>query len=95
MKIKRFNESSNTPYYQELGYDRNMLDYLSASYQIWTEAEGLPPLSADEHDKTNLTSEQSKYLTAFIELWDITDDFERIYSEPNFVPKSIANKYNI
>ena len=95
MKIKRFNESSNTPYYKELGFDMGISDYLAASYQLWTESEGLPPLSADEHDKEKLNLEQIKYLDAFMELWDITEDFERTYLQDAFVPKSITNKYNL
>jgi hypothetical protein len=96
MKIKKFNESSNDqPYYKELGFDMDVTDYLAASYQLWTEAEGLPPLSADEYNREKLTPEQIKYLDAFIELWDITEDFENIYSKDNFVPKSITNKYNL
>lgn len=95
MKIKRFNESSDISYYKELGYDKSVLDYLAASYQLWTDAEGLPELSADEQHSDKLTDEQNKYLVAFMNLWDLTEDFESKYSQTNFVAGKIVKKYNL
>lgn len=96
MKVKRFNENTeNEPYYKELGYDMCMLDHLAASYQVWTDAEGLEPMSADELIFEELSDEQRNYVDAFLKIWDLTEDFEHKYSAPNFVPKKISNKYNL
>jgi len=93
MKIKRFNESSEIPYYKELGYDRSMIDYLSASYQLWCDAEGLEQLSAEDQYSDKLTNKQNQYLEAFMMLWDLTDDFECNFSSPDF--GKIVKKYNL
>ena len=94
MKIKRLYETDDK-YYKILGYNASMLDYLSGSYQVWTEAEGLEQISADEQDIDKLTVEQNEYISAFIKLWDIASDFESEYYRDNFTAKLMARKYNI
>jgi hypothetical protein len=95
MKIKRIYEQEEGKYYEYLGYDADMTDYLSSAYQLWSDAEGLPQLSADEHDTNNLTHDQRTYLEAFIKLWDLTSDFEHEYSKDDFITNLKAKKYNL
>ena len=96
MKIRKVYEEENEKnYYQELCYDKTVLDYLSESYQLWCDAEGLEPLSAEEFDLSKLTKEQAEYITAFITLWEITEDFEKKFNDENFVAEIKSRKYNI
>lgn len=44
---------------------------LIKEYGDWTTANGLPELSADEHDPDDLTKEQNDWLRNFIYRWDI------------------------
>jgi len=78
-KFSKITESKT--YFEELGYDDSIINYLSAAYQLWSEAEGLPQLSADEHDFDNLTPEQQTFIQTFIDMWDIVTDFEREYDD--------------
>lgn len=94
MKIKKIYEQKEE-YYEMLGYKHDMEYYISKAYQLWTDAEGLEQLSADEHDRSKLTPEQLSYIDTFIELWNITSDFERIYSTEEFVLNIKAKKYNL
>ena len=94
MKIERF-KLNEMKYNQELGYDYSISDYLSSAYQLWSDAEGLPQLSADEHDMEDLTPEQQKFINSFIDIWEIVCDFEREYFNANFLTKLKARKYNI
>lgn len=94
MKIERF-KLNEMKYNQELGYDSSISDYLSSAYQLWSDAEGLPQLSADEHDTEDLTPEQQHFISAFINMWKIASEFEREYFNANFLTKLKARKYNI
>jgi len=93
MKIKRLNEQEK--YWEIIGYDSPMSDYLSQCYGLWLEAEGLEPLSADEHDTENYTPEQKEFLSTFIKMWDIATNFEREYMDNGFEVKFNSKKYNI
>jgi len=104
MKIKKFNEKKDTyfnsnessdSYYEELGYDESVVSYLASAYQLWTDAEGLPSVSADEHDRSNLTTKQKEYLDAFIKFWDISCEFEDKYYTPNYLLDLKGKKYNL
>lgn len=99
MKIKKVYEKVKTNYYEKLGYDQSINSYLVSLYGLWTDAENLEPLSADEHDRTKLTSQQNEFLDAFIKLWDLTDEFEWEYIEDdwydNWLMKKNAKKFNI
>jgi hypothetical protein len=44
---------------------------LCAEFQAWTDAHGLPAMSAEELLHEDITSEQRKYLTAFINRWEM------------------------
>lgn len=50
---------------------------LTEMYQEWCEAEGLPQLSADEHDHETLTEAQSRWIRAFCEMWDANDPYSQ------------------
>jgi hypothetical protein len=96
MKIKRiYEQEDNEKYYDFLGYDENMTDYLSSAYQLWSDAEGLEQLSADEHDTDDLNDDQIRYIDAFKELWEITSKFERKYHKDEFITNLKAKKYNL
>lgn len=45
-------------------------------YQQWCDAEGLPSLSADEHDHDTLTERQSNWIRAFSAMWDANDPYD-------------------
>ena len=61
-----------------------MIDYLTNFYQLWTDVNHLPHLSADEIDTDELTSEQEDFLNSFIDIWDKTVNEERrIYNIKN------------
>ena len=94
MKIKRIYEQ-NEKYNILLGYEHSIQDYLSFSYREWLDAEGLPQLSADEHNTDDLTHDQRTYLEAFIKIWDITSDFEYEYTKDEFITNLKAKKYNL
>jgi len=91
MKIKRLFEE----YYEELGYDDYITNYLSKAYQIWCAAEGLELLDANEHDRTKLTKEQKEFLDSFINFWDIASVFEDKYDNEKYIPELRAKKYNL
>jgi len=93
MKINKVYE--NKEYYKELGYTDAISSYLSYAYQLWTDAEGLEQLSADEHDPDKLTTTQNEFLSAFMKLWNIVDEFEYIYNDDNWHLKRINKKYNL
>jgi len=98
MKINKFNqlnEKTTEDYYKLLGYDMSILDYLSKAYQLWTDAEELPQISADEHTIKNLTNNQNEFLKKFLELYDIVDELEVEYYSEYFPLKIKANKFNI
>lgn len=94
MKIERF-KLNEMRYNKELGYDYSITDYLSDAYKLWSDAEGLPQISADEHDMEDLTPEQQKFIISFIDIWEIAIDFEREYFQENFLTKLKARKYNL
>jgi len=93
MKIKLFRDLNENysksvddkEYNEILGYDSNITEYLVKLYSLWTDVEGLPPLSADEQDLSKLTNEQKEFLSAFIKIWDITDNLECKYVMPYFM----------
>lgn len=94
--MKKFTKIiENKKYYEELDYDMSVIDYLSAAYQLWSDAEGLPQVSADEHDLSDLNPQQEKFIMAFIDMWEIANEFETEYDEPNFIVKLKAKKYNL
>lgn len=94
--MKKFSKIiENKTYNEELGYSKDITGYLSGAYQLWTDAEGLPQLSADEHDMDKLNHEQKKFILAFIEIWEIANEFEKIYIEPHFIASLKAKKYNL
>ena len=94
--MKKFSKIiESKKYYEELGYNSSVMDYLSKAYQLWTDAEGLPQLSADEHDSNKLTPEQQKFIYTFIDMWNIVTDFEKEYDDPNFIAKLKSKKYNL
>lgn len=99
MKINKFNqlnEYNEVPYNVSLGYDMPMIDYLSKLYQLWTEAEGLPPLSADDlWSEAELTKEQHKFLEKFLELWDLTEGIEQDYHDNGYALIKTTNKFNV
>lgn len=43
---------------------------LCKEYQDWVDAQGLPQFSADELICEDLTAEQRKYVSEFIERWE-------------------------
>ena len=98
MKINKFNqlnESDKIPYNKSLGYDMSMIDYLSKSFQLWTDAEDLPPKSADEYSIDELTEAQYDYIKKFIILWDLTEDFERDYNINGIKLEQKTIKFNL
>ena len=98
MKINKFsqlNESNEISYNNLLGYDMSMIDYLSKSFQLWTDAEDLPPKSADEYSIDELTDVQYDYIKKFIILWDLTEEFERDYNINGTKLEQKAKKFNI
>jgi hypothetical protein len=46
------------------------INTLIKEYGDWTKANGLPELSADEHDPDDLTKEQNDYLRGFLVRWE-------------------------
>ena len=95
MKIKRIYEQNEKPYYKELGYEMSLTDYLSTYYGLWLDSENLPSMSADDFDSGELTKEQNELINAFINLWNITNNFEFEYSKDDFIIKRNAKKYNL
>jgi len=94
--VKKFESSTNKTYYDELGHDMSMLDYLSNFYDLWCDSEGLEKISADEHDRESLTEQQNDFLDAFLELWGITDQFEYKNSDyDKFMLNRNIKKYNL
>lgn len=51
-------------------------EQLTAMYQEWCDAEGLPQLSADDHDHETLTEAQSRWIYAFSAMWDANDPYD-------------------
>lgn len=49
---------------------------MTADYEQWCTAQGLPLVSADEQDFLKVTREQAAWLVWFIERWEIVQDFE-------------------
>ena len=47
------------------------MDELSALYMWYLKSQGLPEMSADELLMEDITTEQAKWLTAFITLWEL------------------------
>lgn len=46
------------------------LERLCREYADWCEAEGLPPISAEDQDASVLTARQAAWLDDFIERWN-------------------------
>ena len=98
MKINKFNqlnESNEISYNKSLGYDMSMSDYLSKLYQLWTDAEGLPPVSADEQYSSELTKEQNSFLEKFIELWNSIEEIEQDYHDNGHYLTKTTRKFNL
>jgi hypothetical protein len=96
MKIKKFDQlNEKVEYYKYFNYDKDILDYLTNSYNLWLSAEGLPQLSADEFNINDLSEDQQTYIKAFIDFWNISDHFDNKFNDPNFLIKLKAKKYNI
>lgn len=55
---------------------RTSIATLTADYEQWCKAQGLPLVSADEQDFLKVTREQAAWLVWFIERWEIVRDFE-------------------
>lgn len=49
---------------------------LTEMYQQWCKAEGLPQISADEHDHDKLTIAQSRWILTFSAMWDANDPYD-------------------
>ena len=47
------------------------VDLLVEVYENYVTAQGLPPVSADEQDKSELTTEQVRWIESFETLWDL------------------------
>ena len=47
------------------------VDLLVEVYENYVTAQGLPPVSADEQDKSELTTEQVIWIESFQTLWDL------------------------
>ena len=47
------------------------VDLLVQVYENYITEQGLPPVSADEQDKSELTIEQVRWIEAFENLWDL------------------------
>lgn len=47
------------------------MDELIALYEGYLKSQGLPEMSADELLMEDITTEQAKWLTAFITLWEL------------------------
>ena len=94
-KFNQINENTHKTYYEVLGYDMSMTDYLSKVYQLWTDAEELAQISADEQDTKVLTIEQNNFLKEFLKLWDMVGEFEHTYNNEKFILKRQAKKFNI
>ncbi len=47
------------------------VDLLCEVYGKYIAQQGLPPVSADEQDKSELTIEQVRWIEAFENLWDL------------------------
>lgn len=50
---------------------------LTDLYQKWLTVEGLPQLSADEHNREKLTDRQARWLDAFSVMWDANDPYDQ------------------
>lgn len=47
-----------------------MISELTKVYNKWCDENNLPHISADEHNRDQLTYEQKTFLDNFIEMWD-------------------------
>ena len=47
------------------------VDLLVQVYENYITEQGLPPVSADEQDKSELTIEQVRWIESFENLWDL------------------------
>ena len=47
------------------------IDLLVQVYEDYVTKQGLPYVSADEQDKSDLTIEQVRWIEAFVQLWDL------------------------
>ena len=47
-----------------------MINQLTEVYIKWCDENNLPNISADEHNRDQLTYEQKTFLDNFIEMWD-------------------------
>jgi len=47
-----------------------MINQLTKVYTKWCDENNLPNISADEHNRDQLTYEQKTFLDNFIEIWD-------------------------
>ena len=74
-----------------------MINRLTDIYERWTTVNELPKLSADEHNRDELTSEQIKWLDQFSEHWHNQVDIDHFIADntPKFfeLPKNTIIKF--
>lgn len=53
-----------------------MINQLTEVYIKWCDENNLPNVSADEHNRDQLTYEQKTFLDNFIEMWDYQQEVD-------------------
>lgn len=63
-----------------------MINKLTEVYNNWCNENNLPNISADEHNRDQLTYEQKTFLNDFIEMWEYQQDIDY------FIDKNLKTK---
>ena len=68
-----------------------MINQLTEVYIKWCDENNLPNISADEHNRDQLTYEQKTFLNNFIEMWDYQQEVD-LFIYDNLKKKKARNK---